>query len=73
VAPHHNSLGHAYRRLGRPEDAVHAYRTAAQLWPGSPEIQNDLATTLGDPGRHQEAVLSDAVKTVGPQLWAAGK
>ncbi|MEA2773661.1 MAG: hypothetical protein QOD93_6623 [Acetobacteraceae bacterium] len=55
-APHHNSLGHAYRRLGRPQDAVRAYREAAQLRPGSAEIHNNLATTLDDLGRHQEAV-----------------
>jgi protein O-GlcNAc transferase len=56
-APHYNSLGHAYRRLGRPEDAVHAYLTAAELRPESAEIHNNLATTLRDLGRHREAVV----------------
>jgi protein O-GlcNAc transferase len=56
-APHHNSLGHAYRRLGRPEDAVRAYRLAAELRPASAEIHNNLATALRDLGRHQEAVV----------------
>jgi protein O-GlcNAc transferase len=57
LAPHYNSLGHAYRRLGRPDDAVHAYLTAAQLRPESAEIHNNLATTLRDLGRHREAVV----------------
>ncbi len=56
VAPHYNSLGHGYRRLGRSEDAMAAYRTGADLRPGSAEIQNNLATTLRDLGRHDEAV-----------------
>ena len=55
-APHYNSLGHAYRRLGRSEDAVAAYRTAVELRPESAEIHNNLATTLRDLGRDQEAV-----------------
>jgi len=55
-APHYNSLGHAYRRLGRAEDAIHAYLTAADLRPESAEIHNNLATTLRDLGRDREAV-----------------
>ena len=55
-APHYNSLGQAYRRLGRLEDAVFAYRTAVELRPESPEILNNLATTLHDLGRHPAAV-----------------
>ena len=55
-APHHNSLGHAYRRLGRLEDAVAAYRDAAALRPGSAEIHNNLATTLCDLGHREEAI-----------------
>jgi protein O-GlcNAc transferase len=55
-APHHNSLGHAYRRLGRLEDAVASYRDAAALRPGSAEIHNNLATALCDLGRWQEAI-----------------
>src|SRR3954451_16721984 len=33
-APHYNSLSHAYRRLGRLEDAASAYRTGSVLQPG---------------------------------------
>ena len=55
-APHYNSLGHAYRRLGRKQDALSAYQTAADLRPESAEIHNNLATTLRDLGREQEAV-----------------
>jgi protein O-GlcNAc transferase len=55
-APHHNSLGHAYRRLGRIEDALASYRDAAALRPDSAEIHNNLATALCDLGRRQEAI-----------------
>ena len=55
-AVHYNSLGGAYRRLGRLEDAVGAYRTAVALRPGSAEIHSNLATTLRDLGQHAEAV-----------------
>jgi tetratricopeptide (TPR) repeat protein len=56
-APHHNSLGHAYRRLGRLEDAVREYRTGVALLPQSAEIHSNLATTLLDLGRRDEAVV----------------
>ena len=55
-APHHNSLGHAYRRLGQPEDAVRCYRDAMVLRPGSAVIHNNLGTALCDLGRWQEAI-----------------
>ena len=55
-APHHNSLGHAFRRLGRLDDAARAYQDAAALRPGSAEIHNNLATTLCDLGRREEAI-----------------
>jgi protein O-GlcNAc transferase len=55
-APFHNSLGLAYRLLGRGEDAVNEYRTAAALRPASAEILCNLATTLGELGRSAEAV-----------------
>jgi protein O-GlcNAc transferase len=55
-AVHYNSLGHAYRRLGRLQDAMRAYRTAADLRSDSAEIHNNLATTLRDLGLHTEAV-----------------
>jgi predicted O-linked N-acetylglucosamine transferase (SPINDLY family) len=55
-APYHNNLALSYRSLGRSEDAVREYRTAATLRPHSAEIHNNLATTLRDLGRHAEAV-----------------
>nr|WP_294504813.1 glycosyltransferase family 41 protein [uncultured Rhodopila sp.] len=55
-APHHNSLGHAWRRLGRLEDAVRAYEAGCALRPGSAEIHSNLATTLLDLDRPAEAV-----------------
>ena len=55
-APHHNSLGLAYRRLGRLENAVREYEAAAALRPGSAEIHSNLATTLLDLGRLEAAV-----------------
>jgi predicted O-linked N-acetylglucosamine transferase (SPINDLY family) len=55
-APHHNSLGLAYRRLGRLDDAAREYEAAAALRPGSAEIHSNLATTLLDLGRWAEAV-----------------
>ncbi len=45
-APHHNSLGHAYRRLGRLEDAVREYRgrrRAAAGVRGNPQQPGDHA------------------------------
>jgi protein O-GlcNAc transferase len=50
-APHHNSLGHAYRRLGRIADAVAAYQQALALRPDSAAIHNNRATGLCDLGR----------------------
>src|SRR4051794_37706210 len=55
-APHYNSLGHAYRRLGRLEDAASAYRAGSALQPSSAEIHSNLATTLLEMGRRDEAV-----------------
>jgi predicted O-linked N-acetylglucosamine transferase (SPINDLY family) len=55
-AVHYNSLGSAYRRLDRLEDAVGAYRAAVALRPQSAEIHSNLATTLRDLGLHGEAV-----------------
>ncbi len=55
-APPHNNLALAYYLMGRIEDAVLEYRTAASLRPESGEIHNDLATALRDLGRHEEAV-----------------
>jgi protein O-GlcNAc transferase len=55
-APHHNSLGHAYRRLGRLRDAAREYEAAAALRPDCAEIHSNLATTLLDLGRPGEAV-----------------
>ena len=55
-APHHNSLALAYRLLGRDQDAVAEYRSAATLRPGSAEIHNNLAATLRMLGQHEEAV-----------------
>jgi protein O-GlcNAc transferase len=55
-APHHNSLGLAYRIQGSDADAVREYEAAAALRPGSAEILNNLAATLCDLGRYEEAV-----------------
>nr|WP_294543243.1 tetratricopeptide repeat protein [uncultured Rhodopila sp.] len=55
-APHRNSLGFAWRRLGRLEDAAREYEAAAALRPESAEIHSNLATTLLDLGRLDEAV-----------------
>ena len=55
-APHHNSLGHAYRRLGRSDDALEAYRAAAALRPDSAEIHNNLGTILFERGQVDDAV-----------------
>ena len=55
-APHYNSLGHGYRRLGRLADAVAAYQTGVALRPWSAELHNNLATALRDAGQHHAAV-----------------
>ncbi|WP_158920860.1 glycosyltransferase family 41 protein [Acidisphaera sp. S103] len=55
-AVHYNSLGRAYRRLNRLEEAVGAYRAAVALRPDLAELHSNLATTLRDLGLHVEAV-----------------
>jgi predicted O-linked N-acetylglucosamine transferase (SPINDLY family) len=72
-APHHNSLGHAYRRLGRLEDAAREYEAGALLRPESAEIHSNLATTLLDLGRAEEAVaqyrLAAGQAPDNPDVW----
>lgn len=55
-AVHYNSLGSAYRRLNRLEEAVGAYRAAVALRPDLAELHSNLATTLRDLGLLAEAV-----------------
>jgi protein O-GlcNAc transferase len=55
-AVHHNSLGQAYRRCGRMEDAMREFNMAAALRPEAAEIHNNLATTLLDLGQGPEAI-----------------
>ena len=50
------NLGNALRMLGRLDDAVGRYRTAAVLAPQAPEIPFNLANALRDLGRLNEAV-----------------
>jgi protein O-GlcNAc transferase len=63
-APHYNSLGHAYRRLGRVEEAIGAYHAAVELRPESAEIHNNLATALRDQGRYLAAIVHYRQATV---------
>ena len=55
-AAHHNSLGHAYRRLGQIEQAAREYGAGVALRPNSGEVLSNLAGALRDLGRHAEAI-----------------
>lgn len=51
----HHNLGTIYRRLGRANEAVAAYRAALRLRPGYPTTLEHLTLALEDAGRHHEA------------------
>jgi tetratricopeptide (TPR) repeat protein len=48
-------LGMAYSNLGRPSDALDAYRSACDIDPGDPVLRERLAETLGQLGLGEEA------------------
>ena len=52
----HNSLGDAYRRLGRPRKALQHFRRSVRIEPGFPYAQYNLATLLDAQGRPDEAI-----------------
>ena len=54
------ALGIAYRKLGRYQEAVDAYKEALRLKPDDAEAWNSLGNAYSDQGRYQEAV--DAYK-----------
>lgn len=64
VADFHDTAGGIYLSLKRPEDAVSAFRRAADLAPQDGEIRQRLATALAAAGRQQEAVtvLNDLLR-----------
>ena len=51
-APAHDSLGHAYQKLGRQDDAVREYETTRRLAPGFERIDEDLESAMTAPPRN---------------------
>jgi len=51
-----SSLGEAYGNLGRPGEAIEAYREALRLKPDSAEAWNNLGHAYGSLRRHREAI-----------------
>lgn len=51
----HQALGHALSDSGQAEAAIDAYRTAADLQPGLPDIRNNLGMALRQAGRLAQA------------------
>jgi superkiller protein 3 len=80
-----DSLGLAYRRLGDFPAAIRSYRRAVELSPGDADTRYDLAVTLREAGRIDEALAAaqdalsrdssrpDALEILGIALLAKGK
>jgi Flp pilus assembly protein TadD len=80
-----DSLGLAYRRLGNFEAAIRNYRRAVELSPGDADTRYDLAVTLKEAGRIDEAFSAaqdalrhdasrpDALDILGIALLARGR
>jgi arylsulfatase A-like enzyme/Tfp pilus assembly protein PilF len=80
-----DSLGLAYRRLGDFAAAIRSYRRAVELSPGDAYTRYDLAVTLKEAGRIDEAFIAaqdalshdasrpDALDILGITLLAKGK
>jgi len=80
-----DSLGLAYRRLGDFPAAIRIYRRAVELSPGDADTRYDLAVTLKEAGRIDEALAAardalvhdasrpDALDILGIALLAKGK
>jgi arylsulfatase A-like enzyme/Flp pilus assembly protein TadD len=80
-----DSLGLAYRRLGDFPAAIRSYRRAVELSPGDADTRYDLAVTLKEAGRIDEALAAardalvhdasrpDALDILGIALLAKGK
>lgn len=54
--PAHNNLGVLLLKQGRLYDAAEEFEWARKILPGHPEPRLNLALTLEDGGRHQEAL-----------------
>jgi tetratricopeptide (TPR) repeat protein len=73
MAWYHSQVGELYLRLDRPNDAMQAFATASQAFPGHPFAVSGYSRTLDAIGRHDEAraLLEDLVsKSPTPDLHA---
>ncbi len=50
------SVGAAYSRQGRDEEALRLYREAAAFYPGLPDVYYNAGVSLQKLGRHEEAI-----------------
>ncbi len=55
-APHHNSLGLAWRLMGWPHASAREFRLGLSLRPDSAELHNNLATVSRDLGLIEESI-----------------
>jgi len=68
----HDSLGYAYFRLNKTEDAIREMRTAVSLAKGDPLFKADLALLLAAAGRKQEAEsMLDELKEVSKYAYVS--
>jgi len=52
----YNALGYVYSRQGKRQEAVAAFRRAAELAPRDPTIRRNLALAYHDAGLDQQAI-----------------
>jgi len=57
-SPRHAAFGNRYLAQGRHEQAITAFRTAAELSPGVPDYQRATGDALRAAGRHAEAATA---------------
>jgi tetratricopeptide (TPR) repeat protein len=66
------SLGAAYSRQGREEEALRLYREAAAFYPGLPDVYYNAGVSFQKLGRHEEAIGQYRIAiTVDPGMAAA--
>jgi tetratricopeptide (TPR) repeat protein len=66
------SVGAAYSRQSRDEEALRLYREAAAFYPGLPDVYYNAGVSLQKLGRHEEAIVQYKIAlTVDPGMSAA--
>ena len=66
------SVGAAYSRQGRDEEALRLYREATAFYPGLPDVYYNAGVSLQKLGRHEEAIGQYRIAiTVDPGMAAA--